>query len=179
MEEKLKELSSLRLLVTGTFCLFYCLIVFGAEDPAKNILDEKTVRAWLAAQAARDPGKAWTWEVFAYKHAHRHPGKPITGAELNEFDPPTIGGNASGSATTQAKPPVGTIATIASHLKIRSNFDDTLASEDPSLAASDTASKGSISDLTGAIFSYTRDFKANSDLWVAKGALIYLFNQTV
>jgi hypothetical protein len=56
-------------------------------------------------------------------------------------------------------------------LKIRSNYDDVLTSEDPTIASP----KENKADLTGASFSYTRDFRTVSDSWAAIGAIIAPF----
>ncbi len=56
-------------------------------------------------------------------------------------------------------------------IKIRSNFDDVLTSEDPTIADA----KEKKADLTGASFSYTRDFKADSDSWAANGSILMPF----
>jgi len=53
--------------------------------------------------------------------------------------------------------------------KIRASYTDALASEDPTLSKN----PAKVSDLTGALFSYTRDFIADSNAWVAKGAVLF------
>src|SRR5205823_6772520 len=57
-------------------------------------------------------------------------------------------------------------------IKIRSNYDDVLTSEDPTIANPKAETKA---DLTGAAFSYTRDFRADSNSWSAVGAIIAPF----
>jgi hypothetical protein len=56
------------------------------------------------------------------------------------------------------------------HFKIRQNWSDVTAAEDPSQA---DENKKVVGDLVGASFSYTHDGKANSDTWAAVGSLIF------
>jgi hypothetical protein len=57
--------------------------------------------------------------------------------------------------------------------KIRASYSDTLSSEDPTVTILDGAKQPTaVKDITGALFSYTKDFVASSDAWVAKGAVL-------
>jgi len=60
-------------------------------------------------------------------------------------------------------------------LHLRRNFTDVLTAEDPTQATS--PDKG-YDDLEGALFSYTRDRKADSDSWQAEAALLLPITRT-
>lgn len=147
-----------------------------AEDTA---FTDEQVKSWLAIEGARsaDPRKDYTWKTFQDKHQRAHPGQPITAKELADYKPPSRPFDSAGNRLSdersdfaEVKSPAGFIKKI----KVRSNFDDVLSGEDPSvaIASPDASPSEKASDLTGATFSYSRDFKAKTDAWVAKGAVI-------
>jgi hypothetical protein len=151
-------------------------------DPKKNIVTVEQVKGWLAVEAARttDKRKDYSWETFKLKHDLNHPGQPITGDELNKYDPPSRVVDENGNALPSGSPIFQDIEKdgvngLVKHFKIRSSFDDVVTAEDPTV--NNAKPKNKPSDLTGATFSYSRDFLADSTSWVAKGALIMPFSE--
>jgi hypothetical protein len=58
-------------------------------------------------------------------------------------------------------------------VRLRRSFQDVLTAEDPSLSAGGVAE---FNDLEGALFSYSRDLRKNTDSWAAQAALLAPFS---
>lgn len=101
-----------------------------------------------------NPGQGWDTAFAHFQRTHGKGPYPVT--EIKEFHVIKV----------ESAPPQG-----FQGLKIRSNYDDVLTSEDPTVASA----KNSRADLTGALFSYTRDYLTHSDSWGAVGAIIAPF----
>src|SRR6266446_1560167 len=102
-----------------------------------------------------NPGEGWD---RAFVHFQRtHGGGPYPVTEIKEFHVP------KGEKLESKQGFQG--------IKLRGNYDDVLSSEDPTVKSA----KNARADLTGALFSYTRDYRANSNSWGAVGAVIAPF----
>ena len=153
----------LALYFSGTFAR-------GANDEnTPGTYTQAEVRAYLKIKQGQETGNVdWSFETF--KKVNQD--KPVYAAEaVNKwegFNRPTIHRD-----TTPTEP-----QKIFQGVKIRASFDDVLTSEDPTSSTFGGDKKGGVSDLTGASFSYTHDYRGNSDAWAAKGALLLPFSVT-
>jgi hypothetical protein len=125
---------------------------------------------YIKTQSLLHPKEKWDLADFDAKIGDK---PSYTADEVNKFSPLK-------RHEISAKPESADVSRSAvtklhfQGVKIRSSYSDVLTIEDPTIA---TASEKA-SDLTGALLSYTRDFKARSDAWAAKGALLFPFSFT-
>jgi hypothetical protein len=127
------------------------------------------VRAYLKVKQGQETGNV-DWSFEAFKRVNDD--KPVYAAEVvnnwGGFNRPTI--HRHGAAAEPKK--------IFQGVKIRASFDDVLTSEDPTSSAFGGDEKSGVSDLTGASFSYTHDYREDSNAWATKGALLLPFSVT-
>lgn len=127
------------------------------------------VKGWLACEALKDPKKDWSEETFFLSVGRKD---CYTKKDLENYSPPLKSvstGPDGGNLTLPDKK--GGLAPLA--LKVRANFDDVLATEDPTLKG-----KAKPDELTGASLSFSRDIKNGDNTWQGKGSVIlpFIFN---
>ena len=158
-------------------------------DPGTVVLNDDQIKACLdvAALRANNPRKQYDLATFRLKHDLNHPGMPVTVKEVAGYDPPTSPFPTNPSPTNLGIPiKVGHgmfddlqsdgLGNLVRQVKIRASFDDVLTGEDPSVNIGQDK-ENSVSDLTGAAFSYSRNLRADTDSWSAKGAFILPFSE--
>ncbi len=118
-------------------------------------LSKSEVPAWLKGKSMEDTDGIYDWSE---KNFRRLAGdkESYTSKDLVDFKPPKL-----------AEPKSPTMGWQPVSIKIRENFDDVLAAEDPSQDGKDQAS-----DINGASLSFSRDLIKNEDTWQGKGSVI-------
>jgi hypothetical protein len=149
----------MRVFSTVTFA-FVALTLSNLTFPSSSIAAATSEVEWSAEKTKTyfselndlNPGQGWN-RAFAHFQKTHGPG-PYPLAEIKEFH--------------MSKPqPELSEGFQGLKILIRGNYDDVLSSEDPTVAG-----KNSKADLTGALFSFTRNYLSNSNSWGAVGALI-------
>jgi hypothetical protein len=142
----------------------------------KNIsatISKAQVVSYIETQAKLNPDTNWSAQDFFTVVGEK---ESYTPAEVKSYRPgektPGPGEPAKKLPGVPRIPPMGAASPRFQGVKIRASYTDALLSEDPTLAKN----PGKVSDLTGALFSYSRDFIGESDSWVAKGAVLLPFS---
>lgn len=121
---------------------------------------------YIQVQAKLNPDAGWSVNDFDTEFGKKD---SYTLAEFKKYQPQ--------SAKPKPSPGIPVFPSMGANSprflgpKIRASYTDALALEDPTLSKN----PGAVKDLTGAVFSYTRDFIAESNAWVAKGAVLMPF----
>lgn len=135
--------------------------VLGFFSLQAQTLTKSDIRIWLKGQAVMDEDQTHDWSEKSFFMLAGE--KAIyTAEDLRAYKPPPA-----------YKPPAAAESGKAGggwkpiKLKVRENFDDVLATEDPSQDG-----KPDASDINGASFSFTRDLIDDADTWQGKGSII-------
>jgi hypothetical protein len=64
-------------------------------------------------------------------------------------------------------------------VRLRRSYRDVLTLEDPSLSLENQTGKGTFDDIDGALFSYSRDFRNDTETWSTEAALLAPFSWEV
>jgi hypothetical protein len=149
-------------------------LVNGAAATTANptILRNQAVN-YIETQAKLDPEKNWNVDDFFIVVGDKDSYTP---AEIKLYQPGKKKPAPSAPSGKPGTPATPLITTAAPRfpLRVRASYTDALLAEDPTLAKN----PGKVSDLTGALFSYTRDFITDSNSWIAKGAVLLPFSQS-
>jgi len=164
---------NIQLIRTVIFIVFCHLAIWPSQltqaAPETTVTRQQVVD-YIKTQSLLHPKEKWDLADFDAKIGDK---LRYTADEVNEFAP--LKRHETPGKTDSAEVSDRQVTKLHFQgVKIRSSYSDVLTIEDPTIS---TASEKA-SDLTGALLSYTRDFKARSDAWAAKGALLFPFNFT-
>lgn len=152
-------------------------IAAAAKKPGERVTSAD-LRGWLLAKDWLTDGKQdFTFRRWALNYSHEpyYAGDAKTFAQRAfPIGSPGPSGPASSTSTASSTPAVRKGPQIT--LKLRQSYSDVLGIEDPS---QDIPSNKKVDDLKGALFSYTKDFRRDADIWSAQAAvLVPIIGQT-
>jgi hypothetical protein len=154
-------------LVIAVTIAFYFSALFPRASIAAETISVEAAKTVLEFEHAKDSEKDLTWHAFTQNYT-------VTNGRVDKEDLKVFLNESAGRDMTRVRQALEKQTGFLG-MKIRAEYSDVLSSEDPTVTIEGKEVVQSATDLKGASFSFKRDFKADADTWIAKGALLLPF----